>query len=80
MEDTGSHSVMPSTMPNIPHEWDGYKVSRRFRGATYEIAISNPEHVCRGVKAVTVDGKAIDGNVLPVFADGKAHQVEVTLG
>jgi len=66
--------------PCVPHDWDGYKVSRRFRGATYEIAINNPDHVCKGVKAVTVDGQAIDGNVLPVFADGKTHEVVVTLG
>ncbi|MBQ7655553.1 MAG: glycosyl transferase [Clostridia bacterium] len=66
--------------PCIPHDWDGYQVSRRFRGATYEIDIQNPGHVCRGVKSVTVDGKAIDGNVLPVFGDGKAHKVTVTLG
>ena len=66
--------------PCIPHDWDGYRVSRRFRGATYEIAIRNPDHVCRGVKSVTVDGQAIEGSVLPVFADAKVHQVEVTLG
>ena len=66
--------------PCIPQGWDGYQVSRRFRGATYHIAIENPEHVCRGVKRVTVDGEAIEGNVLPVFADGKAHDVKVVLG
>ena len=66
--------------PCIPHTWDGYQVSRRFRGATYAIAIENPSHVCRGVKQVTVDGQAIEGNILPVFADGKTHQVTVTLG
>ena len=66
--------------PCIPHDWDGYQISRRFRGATYQIDIQNPNHVCRGVKAVTVDGKAIEGNVLPVFGDGKTHQVTVTLG
>ena len=66
--------------PCVPHDWDGYKVSRRFRGATYDIAINNPDHVCKGVKAVVVDGKAIEGNVLPVFADGKNHEVVVTLG
>ena len=66
--------------PCIPHDWDGYQVSRRFRGATYAIDIQNPSHVCRGVKSVTVDGKAIEGNVLPVFGDGKVHQVTVTLG
>ena len=36
--------------------------------------------VCKGVKSVTVDGKAIEGNVLPVFGDGKAHTVEVVMG
>ena len=66
--------------PCIPHTWDGYQVSRRFRGAVYQIDIQNPDHVCRGVKQVTVDGKAIDGNVLPVFSDGKTHQVTVILG
>jgi len=32
------------------------------------------------VVSVTVDGKAIEGNVLPVFADGKNHAVEVVMG
>jgi len=27
-----------------------------------------------------VDGKAISGNVLPVFGDNAAHKVEVVLG
>ncbi len=66
--------------PCIPHDWDGYQVSRRFRGAVYEIEIRNPEHVCRGVKRVTVDGVGLEGNVLPVFGDGKVHDVVVTLG
>ena len=66
--------------PCIPHGWDGYRISRRFRGATYEIAVENPDHVCRGVKAVTVDGAAIEGSVLPVFGDGKVHEVKVILG
>ncbi len=66
--------------PCIPHGWDGYTLSRRFRGAVYEIEIRNPEHVCRGVKCVTVDGVGLEGNVLPAFADDKKHQVVVTLG
>ena len=66
--------------PCIPHDWDTYQVSRRFRGATYNVTINNPDKVCRGVKSVVVDGAAIEGNVLPVFADGKTHEVVVTLG
>ena len=66
--------------PCIPRTWDGYQVSRRFRGATYDITVDNAAHVCRGVKALTVDGQAMEGQVLPVFADGKTHQVHITLG
>ena len=66
--------------PSIPHEWDGFTISRQFRGATYDVTVKNPNHVCKGVVSVTVDGKAIEGNVLPVFADGKNHAVEVVMG
>ena len=66
--------------PSIPSSWDGLSASRQFRGATYDIKVSNPDHVCKGVKSVTVDGNAIEGNVLPVFGDGAAHKVEVVMG
>ena len=66
--------------PCIPHGWDGYRVSRRFRGAVYEIEIQNPDHVCRGVKQMTLDGQPVAGQVLPVLGDGKTHQVTVVLG
>lgn len=66
--------------PCIPSDWSGYKVTRIFRGATYEISISNPNGVQKGIKSVTVDGKLIDGNVLPVFEKGTTHKVEVLMG
>ncbi len=66
--------------PSIPSEWDGFKATRQFRNATYQISVSNPSHVSKGVKSVTVDGNVIEGNILPVFADGKEHTVEVVLG
>ena len=65
--------------PSIPHQWDGMKATRQFRGATYDITVKNPNHVCKGVKSMTVDGKAVDGNVIPVMGGGK-HTVEVVLG
>jgi cellobiose phosphorylase len=65
--------------PSIPKAWDGYEVSRTFRGAVYNVKITNPNHVSKGVKSVTVDGKAVDGNILPVFADG-THEVAVVMG
>ncbi len=66
--------------PSIPSAWDGLSAKREFRGATYDIKISNPDHICKGIKSVTVDGAAIEGNVLPVFGDGNTHSVEVVMG
>ncbi|MBR1392851.1 MAG: glycosyl transferase [Ruminococcus sp.] len=66
--------------PSIPEAWDGYKLTRKFRGNTYNITIKNPEHVSKGVKSVVVDGVKLSGNVLPVFDEGTAHEVEVILG
>ncbi|RAV01733.1 GH36-type glycosyl hydrolase domain-containing protein [Paenibacillus sp. YN15] len=66
--------------PCIPVDWDGYTITREFRGSTYVIAVRNPEHVSSGVRSVTVDGRPVEGNVLPVFAEGGVHQVEVVLG
>ena len=65
--------------PSIPKAWDGFTISRLFRGATYNITVKNPDHVSSGVKSMTVDGKAVDGNVSPAFANGN-HTVEVILG
>ncbi|MGQ9478995.1 MAG: GH36-type glycosyl hydrolase domain-containing protein [Thermoproteota archaeon] len=66
--------------PCIPSGWPGFKVIRVYRGATYVIEVRNEEHVCKGVKQVIVDGKPIQGNVLPVFSDGGTHQVTVIMG
>jgi len=66
--------------PCIPRAWDGFKVTRRFRGAVYRIEVENPEHISKGVRTVRVDGDEIQGDVLPIYADGKTHHVQVTMG
>jgi len=66
--------------PCIPPAWDGFKAVRRFRDATYNISIQNPENISKGVASVVVDGSAIQGNVVPVFKDGQEHSVEVVMG
>ena len=66
--------------PCIPKAWDGFSVKRLFRGARYEIRVENPKHVSRGVIEVTVDGRRIENNVLPVAPPGARVAVQVTLG
>ncbi len=66
--------------PSIPSAWDGLNATRQFRNATYDIKVTNPNHICKGVKSITVDGNAIEGNLVPAFGDGKTHKVEVVMG
>ena len=66
--------------PCIPTDWTGFNLTRKFRGATYQIEVKNPAKVSKGVKTLVVDGKTIAGNIVPIFGDGKVHKVEVVLG
>lgn len=64
--------------PCIPKNWDGFKATRVFRGATYEIEVKNPDHVCKGIKQILVDGKPADA--IRIFSKGSKHKVTVVLG
>lgn len=66
--------------PCIPSDWKGYNVSRLFRKTRYNIAVTNPDGVCRGVKSITLDGAVLEGNLIPALGDGKEHTVTVVLG
>ena len=66
--------------PCIPHTLSGFTVTRRFRGAVYHITVDNAAAVQHGVKVVTVDGRAIAGNVLPLAPAGAEVAVRVTMG
>ncbi|MFA5971643.1 MAG: glycosyl transferase [Lentimicrobiaceae bacterium] len=66
--------------PCIPNDWKGFKVTRKFRGATYQIEIQNPDGISKGVKEIIVDGKQQTSNLIPLFNDGMEHSVKVILG
>lgn len=66
--------------PSIPAHWDGFMVRRTFRNAVYAIEVENPQHVNAGIRSVTVDGAIYPSNLLPVFADGKTHTVQIVMG
>jgi N,N'-diacetylchitobiose phosphorylase len=74
--------------PSIPEAWDGFRVTRRWRGGIYDIDVRNPDHVSCGVAAATLDGRPVElvkdaltgrRSVLlpPVEGD---HAVAITLG
>ena len=66
--------------PCIPSAWERFRVKRIFRGTLYRITVNNPDHVCKGVRSVHIDGEEIRGQVLPVVPGKTETEVEVTLG
>jgi cellobiose phosphorylase len=65
--------------PCIPRQWKEIKITRKFRNAIYNIHILNPQGNSKGVAEMLVDGKKIQGNMLPIYNDNQEHHVEVTL-
>lgn len=66
--------------PCIPAEWDGFRVIRKFRNASYHISVKNPLHVSKGVRKIIVDNQEIEGICIPLFSDNKMHEVTVIMG
>ncbi len=66
--------------PCIPKKWDGFKMQRKFRGATYQLEIKNPDHVSKGVKEIIVNGEKLTSNKIPLLEKGKNHKVEIIMG
>lgn len=66
--------------PCIPSAWEGFEVTRSFRGDTYHITVRNPGHVCKGLRQVWLDGRPLAGGLIPFQGDGKPHRVEIVLG
>ena len=64
--------------PCIPSDWREFSVSRVWRGARYEIHVSNPDGVEKGVKEIYVDGKRVD--FIPILPAGSVCRVEVVMG
>jgi cellobiose phosphorylase len=51
--------------PCIPKSWTGFSAKRTFRGKQLEIEVVNAAGVCQGIQSLTIDGKAVDGNLIP---------------
>lgn len=46
----------------------------------YDITVMNPEGVQYGVREIRIDGEKYKSNILPVYADGRIHRIEVVMG
>jgi cellobiose phosphorylase len=65
--------------PCIPRAWKEYRVTYRYGGTTYRIRVENPDGVSRGVRVVTLDGRLLPGEEIPLQDDGRLHEVVVSM-
>ena len=65
--------------PVLPDSWPGFTATRRFRGATYEISVTRQTTTGGRVSHLVVDGKPIDGTLLPVAPSGAVVQVAAVI-
>jgi cellobiose phosphorylase len=69
--------------PVIPSSWPGFNVTRRFRGATYQITVRRATTLVSGGgdegASVTVNGEPVDGTLLPLAPAGETVRVKVVL-
>ncbi|MBE5829437.1 MAG: glycosyl transferase [Butyrivibrio sp.] len=65
--------------PCVPKDFGDFKITRKYRGATYNITVKQ-NGAEKGVKSLVVNGKTVEGNVIP-YEDGvKEYTVEAVIG
>jgi len=69
-----------SVDPCVPEGFGDFTVTRKYRGVTYHISVKNPDNVQKGVRSMTVNGNAVEGNVIPMDASVSEADVVVTMG
>ena len=65
--------------PALPAAWAGFTATRRFRGATYQISVRNPDRVSGRVAHLDVDGQRIVGTLVPLAPAGATVRVEAVV-
>jgi cellobiose phosphorylase len=66
--------------PCVPPGWSGYEITYRHRSTTYHVVVENSGGAGRGVRSVTIDGRAAPEGVVELADDGGQHQVRIALG
>jgi len=54
--------------PSIPKAWDGFEITKQFRGKTLHIIVKNEGHVESGYKEMYVNGQKMEENYIPETA------------
>jgi cellobiose phosphorylase len=65
--------------PCLPADWDGFTAIRRFRGVRYRITVTKTPGTQGRVSQLVVDGRNVDGNLVPPAPAGTAVVVEAAI-
>jgi len=65
--------------PCLPADWETFTATRRFRGATYHITVGKGHGTPGRVSHLVVDGRRIEGNLVPPAPEGATVTVEATI-
>jgi cellobiose phosphorylase len=66
--------------PIVPKDWSGFRLRYRFHSTIYRIAVENPDHCCRGVRQVELDGTLAADKIVTLRDDALPHEVRVVMG
>ncbi|MBQ3856283.1 MAG: N,N'-diacetylchitobiose phosphorylase, partial [Ruminococcus sp.] len=66
--------------PSIPAAWDGFKITKSFRGKKLNITVDNSAHVQSGVKELTLNGQKLEGAYVPADKLADTNEIVVVLG
>jgi cyclic beta-1,2-glucan synthetase len=72
----GDHFIVD---PCVPSAWTEFSITWKHGDATYEITVSNPRRVWRGVAKAELNGKPVNHMSIPHAGPGR-HVVNVTMG
>jgi cellobiose phosphorylase len=62
-------------LADLPEGWNGFRLKRRYRGATYQIEVRRAR--AEETPGCLVDGRSHDGEVLPMAAPGTIQTVQI---
>ena len=61
--------------PCVPAQFGDYTIDRKFRGAVYHVTIQNPDKKQKGIRELTVNGRKVEGNIVPFEEGVKEYNV-----
>ena len=65
--------------PSVPSEWDGFEMTKTFRGHKLHITVSNPEHKETGFTSLIINGKPAEDNFIPASILQEENEIVLTM-